>query len=292
MNFLSNTISVVLVPLLVASPVWAQAPASKPLVPGRVAPKTTGQLQLRLVDSDGSRVVANTRTAKGIAVQVTDADGAPVSDAAVAFRFSESGASASFADGSHSAVAYTDAGGNAHIANFQWNGIAGTAALRITANKANSHAGLLIEQNLVSGSPVPGVVAPPVSVPSSVPSNEAEAAIPETDAVATTPASIATTLAAHPSVPAPTIPSEYIGNPYHPARLGLAPAISISNTGGRDEEYHSSSRKKWIILGIAAGAGIGIAFALMNAKSATSATGAAASSGVSVGTPTISIGHP
>ena len=232
--------------------------------------------------------MANTRTAKGIAVQVTDAAGAPVSDAAVAFRFSESGASASFADGSHSAVAYTDAGGNAHIANFQWNGIPGTAALRITANKANSHAGLLIEQNLVSGSPVPEVVAQAVSIPA----NEADAAIPETDPAMAPPAPMTPPLAAHPVTSAPGAPSEYIGNPYHPASLGLAPAISISNTGGRDEEYHSSSKKKWIILGIAAGAGIGIAFALMNGKSAAPANGAAVNSGVAVGTPTISIGHP
>ncbi len=301
MNFLSNAVSVFLVPLLMAAPVWAQpaqgpAPSAQPPAPGQLAPKTPGQLQLRLVDSDGARVQANTRTVKGIAVQVTDADGAPVSDAAVAFRFSSSGASATFADGSHSAVAYTDASGNAHVANFQWNEVPGAAALRITATKANSHAGLLLEQTLASGAAAPAPIATPVSVPST----EAEAALPEEVGVGEH--QIATSAISAPAIGRPIaapiaesaaksgIPSEYVGNPYHPARLGLAPAISISNTEARDAEYHGSSKKKWIILGIAAGVGAGIAVALLSGKSGSAST--AAGSGVTVGAPTISIGHP
>ena len=296
MNSLSNAVSVFLIPLLVAAPVWAQTAqgplaAALPPAPGQLAPKTPGELHLRLVDSDGARVQANTRTEKGIAVQVTNADGAPVSDAAVAFRFSSSGASATFADGSHSAVAYTDASGNAHVANFQWNEVPGAAALRITATKANSHAGLLIEQTLASAAAAPAPIATPIPVPSTA----AEAALPEEDGVGKhqiAPPAIMRSIGGSVAESAARsgIPSEYIGNPYHPARLGLAPAISISNTGARDAEYHGSSKKKWIILGIAAGVGAGIAVALLSGKSGSAST--SAGSGVTVGTPTISIGRP
>ena len=281
---LSSAISACLVPLLIASPVWSQA---IPAAASASNPTASNQLRLRLADSDGSQILANTRTARGLGIQVVDENGAPVSDAAVAFRFPDVGSSASFADGSHSAVAYTDAGGNAHVGNFQWNAVPGPVALRVTATKGASHAGLMVEQTLISGTPSQASVpVRPIPTPAA---GEAEAAIrtPEPEEVVVASAAAASEVA-------PRLASaggDYMANPYRGARLGVSPIVSISSSdkNGHDYSYHSS-KKKWVILAIIAGAGAGAAFALMNSKSASTAV--TSSSGVSVGSPTISIGHP
>jgi hypothetical protein len=113
MKFLFRTplIPFILVPLLVGQPVWAQAPVSS------TSDETSGgtNLQLRVVGADSSRVPANSLSAKGFTIQVTDLHGAGVPEAAVAFRLPESGSSGAFPDGSHSAVVYTDNAGNAHV---------------------------------------------------------------------------------------------------------------------------------------------------------------------------------
>lgn len=278
----SHAVSVVLVPLMIASPVWSQT-APIPATP--VESGAPGQLQLKLIDSDGAQVLSNTRTARGLGVQVVDGNGTPVGDAAVVFRFPEAGSSASFADGSHSAVAYTDGAGNAHVGNFQWNALPGSVSVRVTASKGTTHAGLLIEETLTGG--VPSQASVPAR-PIPVATTEREAAIPDEQPEETVMPSAAAKIAGAVNAAG----ADYLSNPYHGARLGVSPMVSISSTNsnnGHDFAYHGSSKKKWLILAIVAGAGAGAALALMNGKSSSAGTSA---SGVSVGTPTISIGHP
>lgn len=280
----SSSVSLGLIPLLISSPVWSQtgAPAGDP-----VRPATPSQLTLRLTDSDGSQVLSNTRTVRGLGVQVNDGNGAPVQGAAVVFRFPDSGSSASFSDGSHSAVAYTDDGGNAHIANFQWNPMPGVVPIRITATKGTTHAGLLVEETLTAGTPSQASVpARPVTVPATESGAVLSNNEPEEVVLPAASAKVAESASA--------AGGDYLSNPYRGARLGVSPMVSISNAGkssGADYSYHPS-RKKWIILGIVAGVGAGAVFALMNAKGGSSGAAAASTSGVSVGAPTISIGHP
>jgi hypothetical protein len=240
-------------------------------------PGTPGTILVHLLDSDGTRVLANSHSSKGVAVQVTDANGTGVGDAAVAFRFPDSGATAAFADGSHSAVVYTDATGTARIGNYQWNEQPGPVALRVTATKADSHAGLLVEQMLVTNA---SVSTPVVVQPKILAATEAPPALPEPVA--------APFALSEPAAPTMVAPASAV-NPYRIPRASIAPAISISSTD-HDSGYHGGfNKKKWIILGIVAGVGAGAALALTSGKSGAAASG---TSGVAVGSPTISIGHP
>ena len=138
----SPFLSLLLTPLLVVAPVWAQVPA---------APDAES-LQLRLVESDSGQVQAGSHAVKGFTVEVKDSDGSVVPDAAVAFRLPDSGATGTFADHTHAAVSYTDSLGRAHVGGIQWSAIPGLVPVRISATKGTTHAGMLIEQALLSSS--------------------------------------------------------------------------------------------------------------------------------------------
>ena len=223
----------------------------------------------------GSSVVAvNSQSTKGFTIQVTDLHGTGVPEAAVAFRLPDSGASGLFRDGSHSAVVYTDSAGNAHVDGIRWSETPGTAAIRITASKGDAHAGLLVEQNLV----LPGVD------PATVPAEPVRSAPPA-------PAVLQT--AASPAIPAVSVePVSRKGNStlapsFRPSEM--EPSISVVSSP-ESNSIGGSSKKKWIIIGIAiaAGAGAGFAFASKGKSSST----AAGSSSISFGSPTVSVGHP
>jgi hypothetical protein len=64
-----------------------------------------------------------------------------------------------------------------------------------------------------------------------------------------------------------------------------APRVSISSTTGDGGSGHHFKKKWLIVLAVAAGAGAGIAFAHIG-------SGSGSSSGVTVGTPVVSVGHP
>ncbi len=156
MNFssLSAPLSILLSALLAASPIRAQI-------------ASTGQggsfndLQIR-VSGDALSAFPGSRQASPIAVQVLDAAGTPVSDAAVAVRLPEANPSGVFPDGSHSFVAYTDATGKTQIAGIQWGDAPGTLSIRLTATKGASHAGTLLEVRLGA----PELAAPPATIAS------------------------------------------------------------------------------------------------------------------------------
>ncbi|MFL6465016.1 MAG: hypothetical protein ACJ73N_11480 [Bryobacteraceae bacterium] len=291
MKFLFRTplIPFILVPLLVGQPVWAQAPVSS------TSDETSGgtNLQLRVVGADSSRVPANSQSAKGFTIQVTDLHGAPVPEAAVAFRLPDSGSSGAFPDGSHSAVVYTDNTGNAHVDGIRWSETPGVAALRITASKGNEHAGLLVEQTLLTPgiSPVTALAEPVRSTPLPPPPAVLETAAPpiapvmRTESAPGKPVGLLST--------APSVSVESLGRKgavlAGPLNAQAEPSVSIVSSP--QENSIGGSKKKWIVLGIviAAGAGAGFAFASKGAKSSSTAT---APSSISFGSPTVSVGHP
>lgn len=271
-------VSLLLIPLLIAPPGWSQtAPSSAP----------QNNLQLRLVDSDGSQIAVSSHSTKGFYVQVTDGNGAPVAEAAVALRLPDSGATGLFADGSHSAVAYTDASGRAHLDGIQWNATAGALAVRVTATKGDEHAGILVEQALVAGvvsSPRPNLPAPRLEA-AVAPANPAPA-----QAAADDSAPLNTIGGSLESV-RPAIRAAAPGAAAAPFLRSAEPSVSISNDG-TGPAYHgtqSGSKRKWLILGLVVAAGAGAAFA---ASTMGKGSTAASSSSISIGAPTVSVGHP
>jgi hypothetical protein len=206
-----------------------------------------------LVESDAG-VPVNSRSVKGFVVEVTDATGATVPEAAVAFRLAESGPTGTFADGSHAAVAYTDAAGRARMPGILWGNSAGAAELRITAAKGSAHAGLLLQQALTStGVPL----VQPGTLKTSAPS-------PAIVVTARSGASTPVTPAAAPKV---------------------EPAVTITNASPGHAPH---SNKKWLIIAlVAVGAGAGAAFAFKGKGSPSTPS----TPGLSIGSPTISVGH-
>lgn len=269
--FQTPLISLVLVFTLMGQPIWAQAPVSV----ASDAADEGANLQLRVTNFEGDRIPVNSRSAKGITVQITDSQGVPAPEAAVAFRLPDSGASGVFPDGSHSAVVYTDSEGMARIEGIQWNGTPGAVAIRITASKGNAHTGLLLEETLVS------------------PSANSVAATAEPVRSAPLPSLSPTPQAAAP-LAAPSISVEPVGRKGMSKldsslrRPEMEPSVSIVSSP--EATSIGSSKKKWIILGIAIAAGAGAGFAFAN-KGKSSSTPAATSS-ISFGSPTVSVGHP
>jgi hypothetical protein len=277
MKLVTPFLALLLIPLLVVSPIGAQVPET-----------TAAALQLRLLQSDPA-VTVNSRSAQGFLVEATDANGAPVPEAAIALRLPESGPSGTFADGSHSAVVYTDAAGRAHLTGILWGGIAGTAELRLTVAKGSAHAGLLLEQTLNAASSSASVPAPAIQAAlEKTPGPVVAIAAPKPVQPGTLPA------------PAPAVlpPSVIIATAHSGASSPVLPAAakpdnadkqppSVSVTSASPGAYPSHSSKKWVIIAlIAVGAGAGAAFAFKGKGSTP-----AAAPGLSIGAPSISVGH-
>lgn len=251
--------SLLLTPLLVVGPLFAQMPGSLQ-VPGSPG----GSLQLRVLEGDGATIAPGSRSNKGFSVQVVDPSGTPASDAAVVFRLPDAPATGTFADGSHSAVAYTDVSGIAHVSGIQWSSTPGPVTIRVTATRGTVHAGTLIEENLASAPPAPihqetvaREIAPPAPVAPKV------QVLNDVEPVSRAPRTFA-----------PVV-----------RESGTEPTISIVTDPHQPRSYGGSGKKKWIIITLAtAAAGVG-AFMAMHAMNGASAAN------VSIGAPTINIGH-
>lgn len=279
MKFLLQSASIFLSSLLVFQPLWAQSPAASP----------GSDLQVHLVGAQGgASVPAGFHESKGFEIQVTDGAGAGVSDAAVVLRLPDEGPSGSFSDGSHAAIAYTDASGRAQMPEIQWAGTAGTVTIKVTATKATAHAGMLFEEKLTAAADAK--LAPPAVIPTA--EKPATPSLPGPATVAQPAVSVRQPGTPAAVVPAATASDERASREPLPAKSSAAPvepAVSVTN-GSPHHGAQSSSHKKWIILAVvvAAGAGAGIAMAGKGKSSSTSSS----SSSLSIGTPTVSVGHP
>jgi hypothetical protein len=292
-----------LIPSLVVSPLLAQSPlpVSSPAPSANAGPVAPGSaldntdLQVHIVEGAAQEAQVDSTPAKGLIVSVTNAAGAAVPDAAVALRLPDSGASGTFADGSHAAVAYTDGSGRAQFTGLHWNQTPGTVTMRVTATKGTSHAALLMNQTL-SSLPAASEPAPKQAdlspTPAAVlrPAQLATPLQPPVQALTPAPAqklaqNMPQTLAQLPSQtgasPAADVPLTPIPPPTKPE-----PAVTV--TGASPDSTHHSSRTKWIILAavVAAGAGAGIALAGKGKSSSSTA------SAITIGTPSVSVGAP
>lgn len=280
MAFFTPATSIFLIPILLAPPGWSQATLPS-------AGSQTVVLQLKVIDSDGAQIPIGSRGSKGFSFEVTDQNGAGVAEAAVAIRLPDSGASGLFADGSHSGVVYTDANGKAHVDGITWNTTAGALTVRVTATKGDIHAGILVEQVLVASSPNPGLAAPRLEPAAPV------RAVAVATSAATTPADeTALNTIAAPGESLPVRPAIRASIPVSDAPLlrTAGPSVSISNDDSGPAYHGSSSKKKWIMIGLAIAAGAGAAYAASAFAKGGSSTGG--SSSISIGAPTVSVGHP
>lgn len=96
------------------------------------------------------------RATRGITVVITDESGNPVDGAAVSFGLPEMGPTGVFSNGAKSEITTTHADGRASVWGMQWNRLAGSFDVRITATKGQARAGTVCSQKLVEapGPPV------------------------------------------------------------------------------------------------------------------------------------------
>jgi len=276
--------SLLLCSLMLLNPVWAQ---TGPVVSSESNPEAV--LHVRIVDDPGPSATHST-SAKGYVVQVTDTSGAPVSGAAVALSLPEEGATGRFANGLRAWVVYTDAAGIARFPVIQWGEHAGPLKLRLTAAKGASHSGLTVAQQLgLENSSVSAVPKP--AIPSA----------PEVALETAEPGAISKPLAdaIPPTVNAPAIgsPSEkphtLVPNPPAAAgKDGTEPTVTISNSPtGAGGGGHESHKKLWALVAVGTGAGVATLLALRGHLGGGGGGSSASSTGVSVGAPTITVGH-
>jgi hypothetical protein len=233
-------------------------------------------------------------TSNGYTVQVLDAAGVPVAGAAVAVRLPDDGPSGTFADGNKASVAYSDSKGQVRFQQIHWNGSPGIAVVRVTVVKGAAHAGVLIQQSLIvnpNGSALTSAKTPATTV-------VAPFGAPGPD---TPPPPVNRTVATAPPPPVPGTPvspatpvshsgatSAALQSPSQSASAA-SPSVSVtdtSSTGGGSA--HGGVSKKWILLAVvAAGAGVGAALAM----SGHGSTAVAAAPGLTIGSPTLSVGH-
>lgn len=259
----SSILSIVLSSALVVTPIWAQAPAPD-------------SLQIRLLNADSLQQDAYSGARQLLSVEVTDSSGAAVASAAVTCRLPDSGATGTFGDGTHAAVAYTDAQGHANIDEVHWGAAEGPVALRITATKGTVHTGILVETTLrASVAPLSVTPAAPQPIaPAPVVSQPAVSVTKPEARVAKQPGQIAS----QPALADPG-PNKLTPN-------AADPLVSVSKTPAADAPH--TSQAKWYILAVVAvAAGAGAAFAMKgkgsSSSSASSSPVSITSSGLSVG---------
>ncbi len=156
---------------LVAASLAAWLCAAGPATPpGRAdATRTDGEiaiLHLRITEGDAGAHLTGSRSARPLAVQVTDETGRPAEGVAVSFRMPEEGPSGAFASGLKSEILITDQEGRVAAWGIQWGGEPGPVRIRITAMKGKARAGMVSSQYLSDAVPLKdtGIAGPIVSV--------------------------------------------------------------------------------------------------------------------------------
>jgi hypothetical protein len=264
MRFLVRSLSVLLSAILaVGSSMEAQSvnPAGSSEVQ---------ELHIRVLNGEPAPLEPGKQSRQALTVAVTDDQGKPVPSATVLFRLPAEGASGVFADGSRVAVLYSDLQGQVTIRNIQWGSTPGTAVIRVTAAKGTAHAGLLIEQVLTLAKRAEddnGSAPPPVGQPAEVKSAD---------------------LQQHPDLhPAPaTDPTPSSQTP------AAAPRVIISNNRQSGITGASGKSRKWLWIGLGSAAAAGAALAFIGKGGSPGGGTQPGQSGTTIGTPSISIGHP
>jgi hypothetical protein len=228
----------------------------------------TEDLQIRVIEGEHARVEAGKASAQPLTVAVTDSHGTPVSNAAVLFRLPTQGPTGVFNDGSRVSVVYTDLQGQAKINDIQWGATEGTAVVRVTAAKGTSHAGVLVEETIGSAITEAKTAQPAIAQPAQPKTQEAQSSIAASTAA----------LAIPPSSPIP------------PPSVEIASNTSHQVTGASGSSH---SGKKWIWIGIGGAVAAGATVALVSSnKKSPSAASQPTATALSIGSPSISIGHP
>ena len=302
--------------MLALNPIWAQINPAGSTGSNESSPDSS--LHVHVVDDPGPAPTQSIST-KGYVMQVTNSSGAPVAGAAVALRLPEDGPTGRFNNGLRAWVAYSDAAGIARFPVIEWGGSEGRVDIRVTAAKGSYHAGLVIPQQIGAEHPSVSVVSVPMEAPGPTPAVAivAKPTPPQQPQIAmqtvqpgTFPQALADTIPLN-KTPLPTPPLDLsmnlsksgssappktghtlVPNPPAANKEGAAdaePTVTITNSPTGAGGSHDSHSKRWLVL-VAVGAGAGVG-AMMALKGHGSSGSSASSTGVSVGAPTITIGH-
>lgn len=115
-------------------------------------------LQIRVIEGDGAVHAPGSRSARPLAVEITDETGKPVEGAAVTFHLPGDGPGGTFANGLRTDVAITDARGRVTLHGLTLNRTPGRFEIRIIASKEQARAGTVSFQyiaELASGAAKP-----------------------------------------------------------------------------------------------------------------------------------------
>ena len=258
-------------------------------------------LHIKVVAGDGAQHAAGAH-AKPLTVEVTDAAGRPVAGARVSFQVPEEGPGGVFAGGLRTDIAITDSNGRATGHGLQLNRVAGSFALRITAAKEQQRAGTIARQSIgnadaATESADRKAPAAATKEPAPAPATQRPAAPPPTTTVPGTTATGPVKVAAQQTPLAPAIKTT-IEPPHGVPTIIVAEKSSKSITEvGADSPHRSHKKLIWIGLLAAGGAGAFFAEKTIGASASHNettgaATAAGLSAGVTIGTPTITIGKP
>jgi hypothetical protein len=109
-------------------------------------------LQIQVLEGEGVVHAPGSRSARPLAVAVTDETGRPVPGAAVSFHLPDEGPGGWLASGLRTDVAVTDAQGRVSLRGLQVNRIPGRFAIRIVASKEQARAGTISSQYIAEPS--------------------------------------------------------------------------------------------------------------------------------------------
>ncbi len=269
-------------------------------------------LHIAVVSGEGATHAPGERVAKPVTVQVTDGTGRPVEGARVSFQVPREGPGGVLPSGLGTDLATTDADGRATIRSLQLNRFAGRYAIRVTAAKEQARAGIVLQQFIAernSGresadrtAPVAAPEKAPAAALPVVPPSPAKPAPPETAPAAPIPPQKAKEPKALTAALLTKTPVAESAAPPKPARIptivitqGSGKPAAGAMAGGGYAGRPGKSHKKWIWIGILAAGGVGGAFAgssLSATPAHNSATAAAVTAGITIGTPTFSVGKP
>lgn len=262
-------------------------------------------LHIKVVAGDGATHAPGSH-AKPLTVEVTDATGRPVAGARVSFQVPEEGPGGQFASGLRTDIAITDSNGRATGHGFELNRTAGSFAIRITAAKEQARAGTIARQSIGNAdaqiesadrkapSPVPAAKQPEPA-PAAAPQHPATP--PPSITVPGTTATGPVKLAAAEQPPPAVQTVRTVEEPPHGVPTIIVTEKSSKSITEVGADSGHKSHKKWIWIALVAAGGAGAAFAASSMNGAAHSTSAAAvagglSSGVTIGTPTITIGKP